>query len=405
MLRFRILCLATLFFSSVLPALAAQGPFLPPSEIAARQDEFEHRRIEIERLRGSIDEQQYLSAQEREKEQEILAKLEDIDRRLAERTAKADDLNKQIEEQKKSLQKLEDELTVVSASKDQAMRHLMRRIRAFYPVGKLGLLGVTFARDNMPDILKFHESFASLIRYDERALSDYHKKYEQLRGLQESRRLEQSVVEDFLGKMQVEQKAVAAIKLEQEILLDQIRTQTSLRQRAIGEMRDAASKMTASLRADMVKQRDRENDFTRFKGYLPAPAAGPVITRFGEETTNKMGITKNSQGLAFAVADGATVRAVAAGTVVFAGYLRGYGNTVIIGHSGDFFTVTARLERLDHGKGDLLKAGDAIGAAGATAMLVDEGLYFELRQGQTAIDPAPWFASGQISFATTPAHQ
>jgi septal ring factor EnvC (AmiA/AmiB activator) len=399
MLRFRVFCLAlALFFSSGFPALAAP-------EAGARQNEFEHRRSEIERLRDSIGEQQYLSEQEREKEQEILVKLEDIDRRLAERTAKVDDLNKQIGEREKSLQKTGDELKVISAGKDQAMRHLMRRIRAFYPVGKLGLLGVTFARENLPDILKFHESFASLIRYDERALSDYHKKYEQLRALQESRRLEQSVLEDFLAKMQTEQKAVAGIKLEQEVLLEQVRTQAGLRQRVIGEMQDAAGKMTASLRADIVKEKDKENDFTRFKGYLPAPAAGPVITRFGEETTNKMGITKKSQGLAFAVADGAAVRAVAAGTVVFAGYLRGYGNTVIIGHGGNFFTVTSRLERLDRGKGNVLKAGDVIGAAGVTAMVIDEGLYFEMRQGETAIDPAPWFASGQISFATLPAHQ
>jgi septal ring factor EnvC (AmiA/AmiB activator) len=406
MLRFHIFCLASaLFVSSGFSAFAAPEPFLPPDEVGARQNEFEHRRIQIERLRDSIGEQQYLSEQEREKEQAILVKLEDIDRRLAKRTAKVDDLNNQVKEQEKSLKKIGDELAAVGASKDHAMRHLMRRIRAFYPVGKVGLLGVTFARDNLPEILKFHESFSSLIRYDERALSDYRKKYEQLQAIRESQSLEESVLRDSLEKMRIEQNAVASIKLEQEILLEQVRTQAGLRQRAIQEMQDAASKMTASLRNDIVKERDKANDFRRLKGYLSAPAPGPVITRFGDETTNKMGITKKSQGLVFAASDGQTVRAVAAGMVVFSGYLRGYGNTVIIRHGDDFFTVTARLERLDRGKGDAIKAGDTLGAAGATAMVVDEGFYFELRQGQTAIDPAPWFASGQISFATLPAHQ
>jgi len=406
MLRFRTFCLAlALFLSSDFPAFAAPDPFLPSEEIGARQNEFEYRRIEIERLREGINQQQYLNEEEQEQEQAILVKLEDIDRRLAERTAKVNDLNKQIGEQEESLQKIGGELAVAGASKDQAMRHLMRRIHAFYPVGKVGLLGVTFSRENLPDILKFHEAFASLIRYDERALSDYRKKYEQLQATRESQHLEQLVLKDSLEKMQTELDAVASIKQEQELLLEQVRSQVGLRQRAIREMRNAASKMTASLRADISKEKEKANDFNRFKGYLSAPAPGPVITRFGEETTNKMGITKQSQGLAFAAADGEAVRAVAAGTVVFSGYLRGYGNTVIISHGGDFFTVTSRLERLERGKGDLLKAGDTIGAAGATAMLVDEGLYFELRQGQTAIDPTPWFASGQISFATLPARQ
>ncbi|MDR0477361.1 MAG: peptidoglycan DD-metalloendopeptidase family protein [Desulfobulbaceae bacterium] len=405
MARFSLFCLALFFFSLPTPVFAADGPFLPPDEVGARQDEFEHKRLEIERLKDSINEQQRLRSEDEDKEKEIVAKLESIGRHLAERMAKAEELGKQIAGQEETLRKLDAELEAAGASKDEAMRHLMRRVRAFYPVGKVGLFAVTFSRGNMPDLMKFHEAFTSLIAYDEHVLNDYRKKYEQLRTARQSQRLEQAVLQDFLASMKEEQAAIEVIKREQELVLEQVRTQVGLRQQVIKEMDEAAAKMAASLRADIRKEQDKTNDFMRFKGKLPPPLQEPVICRFGATTTDKMGITKKSRGLVFAAHDGETVWAVAPGEVLFASYLFGYGNTVIIHHGEDFYTVTARLERLDRAKGDAVKAGDAIGAAGATAMLVDEGLYFELRQGQEPIDPTLWFDGSQISFATLPALQ
>ncbi|MDR3089127.1 MAG: peptidoglycan DD-metalloendopeptidase family protein [Desulfobulbaceae bacterium] len=402
MARFLSLCLVLFALLHSPPLAAVPDPFLPSSEVGAR---IEQRRVEIQRLRENIEEQQYLTEENQEQERAILAELEDIDRRLAERMEKVYDLNKQIGEQEAELQKLGRELADISAVKDRAMRHLMRRIRAFYPVGKVGLFGVTFSRENLPDLLIFREAFANLIRYDERILADYRQKYERLRAISQTLALEQSVLKDFLAKMRVEQEAVEAVKSERETLLENVRNQVGLRKRAMAEMRAAVGKMTASLQAEIRREENKAKDFNRFKGHLPAPASGRIVVRFGEETTNKMGIVKTSQGLSFAVADGAAARAVAPGLAIFAGYLRGYGNTVILHHGQNFFTVTARLGRIDCAKGERLKAGAIIGRAGVMAMVVDDGLSFELRQGKEAIDPAPWFADGQISFATPSAHQ
>ena len=406
MVRFFSLFLVLLFLCPPTLTFAAKNRLLPAGEISARQqDEFARKRFDLDRLKEGIGEQQQLRGEAKAKEQEILTELENINRQLAERKAKLNELDQQIPGQEELLRKLDADLKEAGVIKDKAMHHLMRRIRAFYPTGKVGLLGVTFSRKNLPDLLKFHEAFTTLIRYDERILADYRKKYEELRAARDSQRLEQSVLADFRTKIKDEQTAIEGMKQERELFLERLKTQVDLRQRAIKEMGESAAKMTASLQTDIRKEEDRANDFTRFKGQLPPPVKAPIICRFGEKTTNKMGIAKESPGLVFAAADGETARAVAPGVVLFAGYLLGYGNTVLIQHGKNFYTVTAHLERIDRAKGDAVKAGDAIGAAGATAMLVNEGLYFELREGQKSIDPTPWFDSGQISFATLPTPQ
>ena len=76
----------------------------------------------------------------------------------------------------------------------------------------------------------------------------------------------------------------------------------------------------------------------------------------------------------------------------YAGRFRGYGNVVILDHGSDHFTVSAHLERIDVALGDPVAAGTPIGAVGDTGSLDGPQLYFEIRRGADALDPAEWLA-------------
>jgi septal ring factor EnvC (AmiA/AmiB activator) len=93
-------------------------------------------------------------------------------------------------------------------------------------------------------------------------------------------------------------------------------------------------------------------------------------------------------------AEGTDVRAAAGGIVVFADWLRGYGNLVIIDHDDDFLSVYGNNQTLlaDVGKkvgagATVATVGTGIGGGGGQA---DSGLYFELRHQGRAFDPAKW---------------
>ncbi|HZH03733.1 MAG TPA: peptidoglycan DD-metalloendopeptidase family protein, partial [Myxococcaceae bacterium] len=86
------------------------------------------------------------------------------------------------------------------------------------------------------------------------------------------------------------------------------------------------------------------------------------------------------------------VRAVAAGTVVFAGWMRGYGNLLIVDHGGGYHTLMAHLSDFKRAVGEPVEPGAVVGAVGDTASLKGAYLYFELRRGGQAVDPAPWLS-------------
>jgi len=91
------------------------------------------------------------------------------------------------------------------------------------------------------------------------------------------------------------------------------------------------------------------------------------------------------------------VKAIFEGTVNFAGYLHGYGNTLIIDHGFQYYTVVARMETLLKKEGDAVKTEEEIGIMGETATLIEEGLYVEIRHGTKTEDPLLWLDKNKLS--------
>ena len=88
-----------------------------------------------------------------------------------------------------------------------------------------------------------------------------------------------------------------------------------------------------------------------------------------------------------AAAYGQEVDAVSEGRVAFAGEAPGYGNTVVIEHSGGASTRYAHLAAIDVYKGERVQAGEAIGTVGQTGRLTGPHLHFELLQNGRPVNP------------------
>lgn len=131
-------------------------------------------------------------------------------------------------------------------------------------------------------------------------------------------------------------------------------------------------------------------DFARLRGRLIQPVRGTVSGRFGARRDDGQSIWK---GLFIRAADGADVRAVAAGVVVFADWLRGYGNLLIIDHDDDFLSVYGNNQTLLADVGQKVGAGKAVATVGASGGQAESGLYFELRHRGQAFDPGKWLGA------------
>lgn len=119
---------------------------------------------------------------------------------------------------------------------------------------------------------------------------------------------------------------------------------------------------------------------------LPYPVRGEVQGRFGMERPEG-GVWR---GIVLRAAEGARVAAVAPGKVVYAGWLGGFGNLMIVDHGAGYLSVYAYNQGLLKQVGDPVRAGEAIATVGATGGQVEPGLYFEIRHDGKPVNPLLW---------------
>ena len=123
------------------------------------------------------------------------------------------------------------------------------------------------------------------------------------------------------------------------------------------------------------------------------PVQGNVISGYGP----KAGGLYN-EGINIAVPQGTPVRAAQDGEVVYVGNeLRGYGNLLLVRHSGGWVTAYAHNETLLVQRGDRVRRGQAIARAGATGSVDTPQVHFEMRQGTRSVDPMRYLAGQGVS--------
>jgi septal ring factor EnvC (AmiA/AmiB activator) len=127
-------------------------------------------------------------------------------------------------------------------------------------------------------------------------------------------------------------------------------------------------------------------NFAKLKGSLRLPVRGQVTGRFGAAREGG-GAWK---GLFIRAPQGSEVKAIAKGQVVYAEWMRGFGNLLIIDHGAGYLTVYGNSDALYKQVGDQVEGGETVSSAGNSGGNSDSGLYFELRHQGQALDPMKW---------------
>lgn len=196
------------------------------------------------------------------------------------------------------------------------------------------------------------------------------QRQQQADALQQQRKQQQQLASQIDTQYKSQAQKLAALKQNEQSLNDLL----AKLQKAIDE---AAREAERKARANPTIPSGGGKALANIRGNLPWPAPGPVHT-FGN-------------GVTIAAPRGADVRAVARGRVVYAHFLRGYGQLIILSHGNGWLSMYGNNETLLHGVGDDVDAGEAVGTASLSTGDTT-GVYFELRQNGKPVDPRTWLS-------------
>ena len=128
-------------------------------------------------------------------------------------------------------------------------------------------------------------------------------------------------------------------------------------------------------------------NFGDLKGKLNLPVRGEISNRFGSAREDT-GVTW--KGIFIKSAEGNEVKSIANGRVVFADWMRGFGNLMIIDHGDGYMSLYGNNQALLRKTGETVKGGDNIASVGNTGGNDTSGLYYELRKQSKPFDPMSW---------------
>jgi septal ring factor EnvC (AmiA/AmiB activator) len=137
----------------------------------------------------------------------------------------------------------------------------------------------------------------------------------------------------------------------------------------------------------LPSSRNDGSPFATLRGRLALPVRGDLGNRFGGPRADG-GLTW--KGLFISATTGQDVRAVADGRVVYADWLRGFGNLLIVDHGDNYMTLYANAEALLKQVGDIIRGGEAVATVGNSGGNPESGLYFEMRHEGRPFDPLEW---------------
>lgn len=153
---------------------------------------------------------------------------------------------------------------------------------------------------------------------------------------------------------------------------------------------DASKKPSVVARNDILPDDDLDGlAFAKLRGRLRLPVRGELTNRFGSP---RSGSGMNWSGLFIRAPEGQEVKAVAAGRLVFADWLRGFGNLAVIDHGTGYMSVYGNNDALLKQVGDMVQGGETVASVGNSGGNPESGLYFELRHRGKPFDPMAWVA-------------
>jgi septal ring factor EnvC (AmiA/AmiB activator) len=153
-----------------------------------------------------------------------------------------------------------------------------------------------------------------------------------------------------------------------------------------GSDKPAGKPATTEIANERTPEATPSGNFARLKGSLRLPAKGAVTNRFGSARQEG----SNWKGLFIRASVGSEVKAIAGGRVVFAEWMRGFGNLLIVDHGDSYLTIYGNNDSLLKQVGDAVRGGDTVASVGNSGGNPESGLYFELRHQGQPLDPLKW---------------
>lgn len=344
----------------------------------------------------------------------LTTRRDELDQRLSQARREQTDLEQQIarletenRQATQDVEKARKELVRVRQAHASYQENYAQRLVHFYKRARLSPIGPLLESRSLGDMAHRHR-YLQFLQEDS---SKLHKlESGRLEVATRTQALEQARLhaEQLRDKLELRKRTLESNILEQSGLLDRIRRERSheiTRAERLGEAQEILRKKIknlqsaariASRQSAAAARRTRKKSARKGQMRWPVDGARTILKPYGR-MTNEAGTPEFNSGIDILVTRPTSVRASAAGRVMFQGIFSPvYGKVVMIDHGGspgNVISLYGNLETILVGVDQQLEEGDIVGMVGGEANSGRAShLHLEIRKGPDAQNPIHWLA-------------
>lgn len=351
----------------------------------------------LNEIRAKIEECRKKSEELSNKESGVLTTLESMDEELNLTKKLVAELRGKENRIEKEIEKVADNLAMLQERLQKRRDIFEKRLKNIYKYGKYHSFETILLSDSFSQAYK-RIKYLILIARQDRKLLDEIVSIKKTR-ITEKEKLEKKLSEllDVTEEKNKEKKNLEKDRNKKEEFLSEIRKQKEKQRKLEAELRETEQKIQSLIIAlEKAKEEAMEEEikfspFEVFKGRLPWPIEGEVLSKYGKIKHPKYNTSTMNNGIDISAKYGQPVYSVGDGKVVYAGKFLGYGQVVLVDHHSGYYTLYANLSEILVQVGENIAEREEIGYAGESA-LGDANLHFEVREKGKPVDPLQWLA-------------
>ena len=340
--------------------------------------------------------------------------LADLQRQAEEQQAKTNEASAKVESVSERLRQIQEELRVATAEYKEVKgqldsvedkisdntellekteadlkvknKKLQQRVRDIYINGQISYVDVLFGAKDFADLMTRMDVLKRIIKHDYDLIMKVKEEKATVENTRAQLEKDKAEAEVLVADAQAKKAKVEDKESEQQVLLDQAIYDRDTSERMYEEIMAASQEV-----ANMIRRSQMSS-----AGYSGAPAgaggmiwpiSGPITSEFGWRTHPIFGTARFHSGLDIGGDYGMPIYAAAGGTVIYAGWISGYGNAVIIDHGGGVTTLYGHNDSLNVSEGENVAQGQVIAMCGSTGNSTGPHCHFEVRENGEPVSP------------------
>lgn len=319
------------------------------------------------------------------KEMTVSEQLRSIAEEVDAASAAYDDVKNQLDATQKKIDDNEALLKKTQQNLDRREKILDKRLRDIYMHGQISYIEVLVGANSFSDFLTRMDMIKRIIKYDYDLISSILQEKQTITDTKKELEADHSKTEKLAQAAKEKADILQNKKSQQQALLNKVKNDRETAERAYDEIMAASRQVEQMILAYTSSNSD---DYSGGgSGQFIWPLSGPITSPFGWRTHPIFGTHTFHSGIDIGGDYGTPIHAAADGTVIYAGWISGYGNAVIISHGGGLQTLYGHNQSLNVSEGQRVVQGQVIAFCGATGNATGPHCHFEVRKNGEPVNP------------------